>query len=206
MTTDQPAVLILDDDAAVREGLTVLLDAGGRHAFAASDLPEAITALKAMPARTVILADVNLQEETGFSLPEAMAEAGLERPIVYMSAYASLDMAKSALRNQAVDFLEKPFDWAELQAALVRAAGAFAAPSLDDATRCAAASLTPREQEVLALLVEGCASKIIARRLDISVRTVDVHRSRLLAKLGARNVQDLVRIGLAVGMGTSAAT
>ncbi len=196
--TDRPTILVLDDEASVRDGLTALLGAGGYAVVTAKDIAEAIASLAAAPARTIVMADVNLVKDRGFRLRDEMVGKAMERPIIYMSAYADLDMAQTALRQHAVDFLEKPFTWDELSEALDRAAQLLDTNGIDPELEAAFASLTPREREVLGHIVEGNPSKLIARALDISARTVEVHRSRLLAKLGARNAQDLVRLGLEI--------
>ena len=199
-----PFVFVVDDGATVRGGLKVLLDAAGYEAAVFADWPSFLAALEERGgAHAVLLLDIKLGRDNGLELYRTLRNAGKQIPVIFMTAYADLPMAVEALRLEAVDFLEKPLRRADLFNALERAArhGAAApadAASYSEAARCFA-ELSPREEEVFRGMVSGESSKAIARRLGISPRTVEVHRARVLQKMQADNLADLVRKAVALG-------
>jgi FixJ family two-component response regulator len=134
---------------------------------------------------------------SGVQLQARVRERGSSIPFVIITAHGDVPAARAAFRADAIDFLEKPFDHAQLRAAIENA---FSKESLRlrrvaDADRLAC--LTAREREVLAAAAQGLHAKEIGRELGISARTVEVHKTRIMAKLGARNVAELVRLALA---------
>jgi two-component system response regulator FixJ len=141
----------------------------------------------------------------GLQLQAQLVGLGIRLPVIVMTGHADVPTAISAMKAGAVDFLQKPFADEQLLAAVERALARNRVAVAADATGAEAARriglLTAREQEVLALLVAGKSNKEIAKTLGTSPRTIDVHRARVLQKLGASSVADLVRIALAADTG-----
>ena len=147
-----------------------------------------------------------MPEIDGLGVQRALAERGVTMPVVIMTGHGDISIAVQAMKAGAVDFLEKPFEKAALLAAI---SDAFARIEASDqaASRAADAevilsALTPRERDVLEGLAKGLPNKTIAYDLDISPRTVEVHRANLMTKLGVRSLSDALRIAFAAGVGT----
>ena len=193
-------VHVIDDDEAVRDSLKLLLESAGfaarTHAAASSFLAAA-----GEKADGCVITDVRMPEMDGLELQHRLAE--LTRiPVIVMTGHGDVPIAVEAMKAGAVDFLEKPFGDDQLLAA-VRSALAVSRQAHEEqeaiaATEARMASLTPREREVLGELVLGKANKVIAYDLGASPRTIEVHRARVMEKMGARSLPELVRMTLAV--------
>jgi two-component system response regulator FixJ len=190
-------VHVLDDDVAVRRSLEQLLSAAGLVPILYA-IPFEL--LEAAPlAEGCLLLDVRMPRMSGLEVQEWLSRHGVHLPIVMMTERGDVSTAVRAMKAGALDFLEKPFDDESLLAA-VRAALVVGAP--DDRTRAVAdatariAALSPRERQVLDGLVAGRANKTIAGQLGISVRTVEVHRARMLARLGTDTLAEAVRLAV----------
>jgi two-component system response regulator FixJ len=190
-------VHVLDDDVAVRRSLQQLLSAAGLVPILYATPFELLEA--APPAEGCLLLDVRMPRMSGLEVQEWLNRHGVHLPIVMMTARGDVSTAVRAMKAGALDFLEKPFDDEALLAA-VRAALEVGTP--DDRTRAVAdateriAALSPRERQVLDALMAGRANKTIAEQLGISVRTVEVHRARMLARLGTDTLAEAVRLAV----------
>ncbi len=194
-------VHVVDDDAGVRDSLALLLDAAG---FAVSTYASAAAFLdqSPLPHSGCLLTDVRMPGIDGLTLQRRLAEQGSHLAVIVMTGHGDVPIAVAALKTGATDFLEKPFE----EEHLLRVVGHALAESRrrwqdDQASQEIVArleSLTPREREVMDLLVAGQPNKVIAYELGSSPRTVEVHRARVMEKMAARSVADLVRMSIAV--------
>ena len=192
-------IYVVDDDAAMRDSLSLMLGLMGYRTALFETAEGLLSALQSEWSGCVI-ADLKLPGKSGLELLKELRARGAELPFVIITAHGDVPTARAAFQADAVDFLEKPFEKAELQAALEKAL-AREADRIEriDAAREAAtrlALLTRREREVLDLVAQGLHAKEIGRELAISSRTVEVHKASLMSKLGARNVAELVRFAL----------
>ena len=198
---EEALVHVVDDDPAVRDSLSLLLQSAG---FSARAYDSAASFLAAASDRVAgcVLTDVQMPELNGLELQRRMSELGICLPVIVMTGHADVPIAVEALKAGAVDFLEKPFEEEHLLAAVGSAIAVShrqhdeAAAVADIAARLA--TLTPREHEVLERLVAGHPNKTIAYDLGSSPRTVEVHRARVMEKMGARSLAGLVRMTIAV--------
>lgn len=202
MTADG-TVHVVDDDDAMRDSLTVLLGTAG---FAVAAYPSAeafLTASTDGPGCVVI--DVRMPGMGGLELQGELMKRGRRIPVILMTGHADVPIAVKAMKAGAVDFVEKPFEEAAMLGAIRRAfsLGLEAARAEAEGNQIGSrlALLTPREREVLDALVAGKSNKIIAYELAISPRTVEIHRARVMEKMEARTLSDLVRMALSVGLG-----
>jgi FixJ family two-component response regulator len=145
--------------------------------------------------RGCVVADIRMPGMSGLELQRVIAQRA-SLPVIVVTGHGDVAAAREAMQAHAVDFLQKPFDEALLVAAIERALASVAA---DDApppagTRPRASALSAREREVMELVVDGLDNRRVGERLGISPRTVEVHKSRVMAKLGARNLAELIRI------------
>jgi two-component system response regulator FixJ len=193
------AIHIVDDDAAVRDSLGVLLAASG---FAVQTHTSAAAFLAAAADLAgCVLTDVRMPGIDGLELQQRLNERGVRLPVIVMTGQGDIPVAVRAMKAGAVDFLEKPLDDDRLLEAVQRALEE--GRRLDEARAASAeaagrlAGLTPREREVLDLLVTGLSNKAVGNELGASPRTIEVHRARILDKLHARSLPDLVRLLLA---------
>lgn len=193
-------VFIVEDDAAVRDALGLLL---GLQGYAVAMFCDAESFLGALRAdwHGCALIDIRMPGIDGLTLQQRLYESGCALPVVIMTGHGDVDSARTAFRSQAVDFLEKPIDETRLLAAVReafqrQAVSQEAEDGKTDFERLLA-TLTPREREVMDLVVAGRHNRDIADALGISARTVEVHKARMMAKLGAASVADLVRLSLA---------
>jgi RNA polymerase sigma factor (sigma-70 family) len=188
-------VYIVEDDASVRDALGLMLGlAGLRTAFFAD--AEAFRAAWREDWRGCVVADLRLPGMSGIELQAEMRRHGSGLPFVIITAHGDVAAAREAFRADAVDFLEKPFDHAQLRAAIQAAFSKEERRQRRTLESGRLALLTAREREVLDHAARGLHAKEIARELGISVRTVEVHKTRLMAKLGVRNIAELVRFAL----------
>lgn len=200
MTNSRYPVFIVEDDQSVRDALGLLLGMEGHHVTLFADAESFLKAYRQEWCGCLLI-DIRMPGMNGLALQKKLLEIGCKIPVIVMTAHGDVDSSREAFRAHAVDFLEKPIDHAKLMKAideafvLQRAAQNKAARSVESDQ--ALAKLTPREREVMALVVEGRHNKEIAAALDISVRTVEVHKARIMTKLGVDGVSGLVRLSLA---------
>ena len=193
------AVAVIDDDDAVRDSLGALLEAEGYRIEGYASGRAFLEALpRAQPACALV--DVRMPDMDGLELQRRLAEAAPSLPVVIITGHGDIAMAVKAIKAGAVDFIEKPFpDDAILngiaQALASREEALGRAARRQDIDR-RLARLTAREREVFERLAQGDSNKLIARALDISPRTVEVHRARVMEKLEARSLSHLVRMAV----------
>jgi FixJ family two-component response regulator len=191
-------VYVVDDDDAVRAGLEALLSLKGYPVRGYASAEAFLDAVSAA-ATGCVLADVRMPGMSGLELQRELGRRGIALPIVIITGHGDIPMAVAALKAGAVDFIEKPFDAAVIVAAIEEALRRRpgAAPDLArdrEAFAQRLQRLSPREREVMELVVGGHPNKVIAHRLGIALRTVEIHRARIMEKTGARNLSDLVRM------------
>lgn len=188
-------VYIVDDDAAVRDSLSLMLGLGGYSTALFGDA-EALLAAWRKDWAGCVVADLRLPGKSGLELLAELRARGAALPVIIMTAHGDVPSARRAFQAHAVDFLEKPFDHAQLRAAIDTAFSREGSRLERDGDAAKLAALTAREREVLEHAAKGLHAKEIAAVLGISPRTVEVHKSRLMEKLGARNLAELVRLAL----------
>jgi two-component system response regulator FixJ len=191
-------IYVLDDDAAVRRSLEQLLEAAG---FRAVSFETPTTFLHAAPdlAPGCVLLDIRIPDMDGLELQGRMNDLGIALPVIIMTGQGDVQSAVRAMKAGAVDFIEKPFDdttlFAAIEGAFTRTLLSDRLPEAEEAAQRIAA-LSPREREVLDALVAGRSNKIIAFDLGLSVRTVEVHRARMMDRLGVRQLGEAVRLAV----------
>lgn len=195
-------VHVIDDDEGLREALAFLLDV---HGLDASFYASANAFLEALPvADGCVLTDIRMPGLTGLELVRELRARGATFPVVVMTGHGDIPLAVEAMKAGVLDFIEKPFEDEHLIGSIRAALATLGATPTPDAARLAAearlSDLSPRERDVLAGVVEGKLNKQIAFELEISPRTVEIYRANLMAKTGARNVAELMRIALAAGL------
>jgi FixJ family two-component response regulator len=190
-------IYIVDDDASVRDALTVVFDLEGFEARSYASGDEFLAAVDGQTPGCVLL-DVHMPGKSGLDVLKALDLSTFPSPVFVISGQGDIPMAVSAIKLGAVDFIQKPFD-AETVVASVRDAMAALerqAGNRDTTVFPGSDLLTPRERDVLREITAGASNKEAGRILGISPRTIEVHRARIMEKLGARNAADLVRIVL----------
>lgn len=184
-------IYVIDDDREIRMSLTFQLRTLDYDVQAFVDPRDFLDRFDTLRPGCVLL-DMRMPGMDGSQALLAMREAGVHWPVIVMTGHAEVSMAVESMKNGAVDFLEKPFEDQELQDALKAGFDRLDADLARAESRKAAdgrlARLSPREREVLGLMLEGEPNKALAFRLDLSVRTIEMHRANLLAKLECRNM------------------
>lgn len=193
-------VFIVDDDPAVRDALSLLLSLRG---FATAVFACAEDFLGALSPnwRGCVLADIRMPGMSGLDLQQALSGHPAKLPVIIITGHGDVAAARQAFKANAVDFLEKPFDNDVLVQAIERALAGLALERGADAIHGARSTLSARERQVMDLVVEGLDNGLIGERLGISARTVEVHKSRVMSKVGARNLAELIRIANAARRG-----
>jgi two-component system response regulator FixJ len=202
MARDQ-CVYIVDDDEAVRDSLSALLESKGYAVTSFGSAPEFLETARSMPAGCVVV-DIRMPEMDGLELQQRLIERSLGFPLIVITGHGDVPLAVRAMKAGAIDFIEKPFALDAILDSLAAAFARLATPTGQDPAAVAAASklnlLSPREREVLEGLLAGLPNKSIAYDLGISPRTVEIHRARLMDKMGARSLSELIRLALAGGV------
>lgn len=199
MTSAEQTVFIVEDDAAVRDSLGLLLGLQGFRTQSFSCAEDFLRIYQPSWAGCLLL-DVRMPGMNGLELQESLRDQGLALPVIFMTAHGDITTVRSALKSGAVDFLEKPVDPTALLAAVRTALDADAArrrAALEvEGMRQRLSVLTARERQVMELVAKGCHNREIAETLGISPRTVEVHKARVMEKLQVQSVPELVRIVL----------
>jgi FixJ family two-component response regulator len=198
-----PVVFVVDDDASVRKSLARLVKIAG---YEAEPFPSVRDFLARPPydGPCCLVLDVRMPGLTGLDLQEALREAGLRLSIVFITGYGDVRASVKAMKGGAVDFLTKPLDEGTLLAAIQQAVARTLEERREQARVAEVLShmttLTPREAEVFALVVTGMLNKQIGYELGIAEKTVKVHRARVMEKMRAGSLAELVRLADAVGV------
>lgn len=194
-------VFVVDDDSAVRQSLAWLLGSIQLRTECFASAAEFL-ARRHPGMRGCLILDLRMPEMSGLELQEALLHVGSKMPIIFVTGHGEVDSAVQALKSGAFDFVEKPFNENRLlervHAALAWEAEAWQKEIAQAALRTRFARCTERELQVLRLLLGGGSNKQIASDLSISVKTVEVHRARLMEKAGASSFAELVRLALAL--------
>jgi len=203
MTDLAPIVFVIDDDPSVRKALGRLLTSAGfsvvvfatAEAFLEQPLPD-------VPACLIL--DVRMPGLSGLDLQHTLVEREAGLPIVFLTGYGDIPMTVQAMKAGAADFLPKPFNDQDLltavRQAIARHVQARHAEAELTAIRQRAASLSPREREVMALIVRGMLNKQAAHQLGVTEKTIKVHRAQVMRKMQVRSLAELVRLAQRIGV------
>lgn len=197
----EKTILVVDDDEAFRSSLAVLLKSAGYDAETYPSGPAFLDVCQDVAGACVLL-DVRMPVMSGLEVQEDLRSRRPDLPVIMITAHGDVPLAVRALKGGAVDFIEKPFRDNDLLESIERAIALSrpAAPIVGIELQSKIDSLSPREREVLEQLVIGRPNKIIAYELGISPRTTEIHRARVMEKMGAESLSHLVRMALAAGI------
>jgi len=199
---------LVDDDEAVRHSASFMLRHSG---FRVKTYVDGVTFLENAPQAALgcILLDVQMPHMDGLEVQQRLNDLGISLPVIVLTGHGDVEVAVKAMKAGAVDFVEKPYEKLTLIEALTRAFERLDARShkdvLTDEAKGRIERLTPRERDVLVGLVDGFTNKMIAETLDISPRTVEIHRANLMEKLDAPSLSSVLRIAFAAGVGLDSA-
>jgi two-component system, LuxR family, response regulator FixJ len=196
-----PVIYVVDDDNSMREALALLLKTVGYNAASFASPSDFLAKYDPNQPGCVVL-DVRMPQMSGLEVQQQLNRSGSMVPVILMTGHGDIPMAVQAMKDGAFDFLQKPFRDQDLldriNAALKLDAENRAIVERHADLRRRAESLTPREREVMAAVVDGKANKVIAIDLGLSERTVEIHRANVMEKMGARSVAHLVKMDLMV--------
>lgn len=197
--TDEPDAIVhvVDDDAAILDSLSLLLKSAGMQCKTYSSAAEFLSRFD--PVRHgCLLADIRMPAMSGLELQEELNRRGVEIPTIFITGHGDVPMAVRAMKLGALDFIQKPFRDEELIKRIHDALNLDSERIEQRRSTLQAIerfeTLTPRESEVMRKVVEGCANKVIAFDLGVSQRTVELHRARVMHKMGVRSLAELVRL------------
>jgi two-component system response regulator FixJ len=200
---DRGKVYVIDDDEAMRDSLDFLLDSAN---FDVTLFETALKFLEVLPGLEFgcVVSDVRMPGLDGIELLKRMKASHSRFPIVIMTGHGDVPLAVEAMKQGAVDFLEKPFDDDRLvgmiEAAILQAEPALKSEALAQDIAARIASLSPRERQVMNGLIAGLSNKLIARDYDISPRTIEVYRANVMTKMQANSLSELVRLAMRAGL------
>ena len=197
MTAVTQTLFVVDDDEAMRDSMSWLLEGEG-YRVACFDSGESFLAAWRDDMRGCLVLDVRMPEMSGLELHERLDAQGSRLPIIFVTGHGDVPMAVGALQRGACDFIEKPFHNRDLLARIERALEVDSQQASrrqrDHAINHRLEQLTQREREVMDLVVAGKLNKQIADTLDISMKTVEAHRARVMEKMGVRTLAELVKV------------
>ena len=197
MTSTEATVFVVDDDPSVRKSLSRLIESVGLKVETFASAREYMQQ-DPYEGPSCLVLDIRMPEMSGLDLQEKLTPAGLNIPIIFITGHGNIPMSVKALKAGAMDFIEKPFDDQTLLDAINEAVERDRKSKLEQAAiseiQKRIDSLTPREHEVFALVVQGLLNKQIAFDLGTSEKTIKVHRRRVMEKLQAKSLADLVRM------------
>jgi FixJ family two-component response regulator len=197
----EPTVFVVDDDAAVRDSMRWLMDSV-RLRVVGYDSGEAFLEAITPDQPGCVVLDLRMPGLGGMEVHQRLQDRGIELPVIVVSGHGDVPMAVRALKSGVADFIEKPFSDQELldcvQQAMRRDTDLRLQRMRRDELTPRYLTLTPREHDVLRLVVDGQANKAISATLGISLKTVETHRARVMEKMAARSVSELVRMTLII--------
>ena len=200
---DNAVVYIIDDDAAVRDSVCCLLESVGLKAAAFAQAQDFLD-LDSLHRPACLLLDMCLPDMDGLDVQQLLNAQGFDLPVIIMSGYGDVPAAVNAMKNGAVDLLAKPFNSQTLldcvQNALLQDQSRHSSLDYKQQLQRRFATLTPREQEIMAKIVRGDTNKEIAEALGVSGKTVEVHRANVMKKMQTRSLAELIQIALDVGV------
>ena len=203
MPDSPPIVVIIDDDAGIRDGLGDLMESVGLKAHTYASVP-AFLEVGLPDAPSCLVLDVRLPGQSGLELQQRLISAGLKVPIIFITGHADIEMSVRAMKAGAAEFLPKPFREQDLLEAvhhgIEKDRENRRQKAIDDALATKFAGLTTREREVLTLVTSGRLNKQIANDIGVAEITVKVHRAQVMRKMGARSLADLVRMADQLGL------
>jgi two-component system response regulator FixJ len=201
MKKTEPTVFVVDDDEAIRKALRLLMKSAGLAVETFASAAEFLQAYDEDRSGCLVL-DIRMSGMSGIELQKKLASMNSLLPIIFVTGHGDVPLAVQAMRDGAVDFIEKPYSDQRLLDRIHQAIDQDGKNRKDLAQRKAIeerlALLTPRERQVMEKVVSGRPNKVIAYELEISERTVEIHRSRLMAKMKATSLAHLVRMGMKV--------
>jgi FixJ family two-component response regulator len=202
-TSDDPIVFIVDDDPIVRGAISMLLLSVGRQVQLFESATELLqTRLPNVPSCLVL--DIRLPGLSGLDLQVELGNAGLAIPVIFITGHGDIPMSVRAMKAGAIDFLTKPFRDQDLIDAVTRAIERDRKRRNDEKNtkdlRVSFGNLTPREKQIMSLVTEGLLNKQVAARTGISEVTTKIHRGRVMKKMGAKSLADLVVMAEALGV------
>jgi len=196
-------IYVVDDDEAVRTSLLALFEANGYASRSFSSAQEFLAAAPGLHPGCLI-ADIRMPGMDGLEMQQRLIGRGLPFPFIVITGHGDVPLAVRAMKAGALDFIEKPFAADTILDKAKSGLDCLGAPrQVDELTATATVRLkmlSPREREVLEGLLTGLSNKSIAYELGISPRTVEIHRARVMEKMGVRSLSELVRMGLAAGL------
>lgn len=197
MTDLLPTVFVVDDDASVRKAMVRLLKSAGHRAESCASAEEFLDRWKRDPSPGCVLLDIQMPGLDGLQLQQKLQSSATGIPIVFITGHGDIPSSVTAMKAGAVDFFPKPINDAALLDAVRKAIQRDCMERTERAARsslaCRFETLTPREREVMALVVQGLLNKQIAAVLGASEKTVKIHRGRVMQKMKVRSLADLVR-------------
>lgn len=196
-STHRETVFIVDDDVSVRDSLSLMLSLQG---YATATFASAEDFLRALQPdwRGCVVADIRMPGMSGLELQESLRGRHPTLAIIVVTAHGDVAAARQAFLGDAIDFIEKPFSgdqiFAAVEKAMARVFIGHVKDSTEDAIKAARERLSERERQVMDLMIKGLHNRHIAKELGISPRTVEVHKARVMEKLGVKNLVDFVRL------------
>ncbi|GGO86512.1 DNA-binding response regulator [Marinobacterium nitratireducens] len=203
MTDANTVVYLVDDDPGMLESTQWLLESVGLTVQAFSDGRRFLDAL-GTPERGCVILDVRMPGLGGLNVQEELQKKGLGLPVIFVSGHADVPIVVRAFKSGAFDFLEKPFNEQMLldsvQQALAQQREGARSPAADPGKLAVLETLTPRERDVFLPLAQGYSSREIAEKLDVSVKTIDLYRARVMKRIGAERLPDVTAVAIAAGL------
>jgi len=198
--SELPIVYVVDDDPALCRSLRFLLESVGLTVQLFASATEFLPVARVMTRPCCLLLDIRMPGMSGLEMQQVLLERGFAIPILFMTGHADVSMAVQALKSGAFDFIEKPFNDQKMMdavaAALRKCADTLEETQFRNAAQLALTHLSPREREVAQLVAQGRPNKLIASALNISEKTVHIHRQHVMEKAGISSAAELARLML----------
>jgi two-component system, LuxR family, response regulator FixJ len=199
VTIKKPSIMVVDDDSGVRNAMRILLKSVGLESVLYSSAQEFLAAYQPSQPGCLLL-DIRMPGMSGLELQQQLNLRGAVLPVIFMTGHGDVPMAVEAMQHGAFDFLQKPFRDQDLldriQKAIAKDAQSRASLGEHERIRTHLETLTAREREVMDLMIQGKQNKAIAQDLGVSPRTIEIHRARVMEKMEAHSVAELVRMML----------